>query len=338
MNIWFNKNFSSIAFVLQKLKQYKQINTLYSHTQSITYQHLADQFILEPQQTTDYVSFCIEVCKTYHIDIFYPWREFSQLYQQRHCFKTLGVEVIFPCSAENFAVINNKALFYQYLIAKNSTVNLPLFKIAQTKTEFITYYQALKPHTERLCMKPAISIYGAGFKIIYDTPDYDPWYALLHGKDQYAIDYKSLLQLLPEQFDNALLILDFLSGDEYSHDIVCHKGEIIAGTIRQKLNNTDKYQLLIQQSDIERMSQLLVCEFALSGFINIQYRNDKYDTPFLLEINPRISGGFPKVTVAGIDYVDLFVKLLCKQPILLTDTLQKYNIKVGTETIYTEIA
>jgi hypothetical protein len=337
MKIWFNKNFSSIAFVLEQLKKHSKINTLYSHTHWVDYQHFADAFILEPEQTSDYVNFCLTVCQQYQIDVFYPWREFAQLYLQKQAFEKLGIQVIFPCSAENFVLIDNKACFYQHLIAKNSAVNLPLFKVAATKAEFIAYYQALKTQTERVCMKPAVSVYGAGFKVIHDAPDYEAWQALIYGKDRFHISYQSLIDLLPLQFKKPVLLLDFLPGDEYSHDILCAQGKIIAGTIRQKLNSTDKYQCLIQQPEIERMSQLLVAEFALSGFINIQYRDDKDKQPFLLEINPRISGGFPKISLAGIDYVNLLVKLLTKQPILPIDTVQKHNVKVGSETVYRQI-
>jgi predicted ATP-grasp superfamily ATP-dependent carboligase len=133
------------------------------------------------------------------------------------------------------------------------------------------------------------------------------------------------------------MLLDFLPGDEYSHDILCRDGEIIAGTIRKKHNSTGKYQSLIQHSEISRMSVLLVAEFELSGFINVQYRDDKKGMPFVLEINPRISGGFSKITLAGIDYVDLFVKMVTGQEITAADVQQNFGINVGSETRYIRV-
>jgi predicted ATP-grasp superfamily ATP-dependent carboligase len=183
-------------------------------------------------------------------------------------------------------------------------------------------------------MKPSVSIYAAGFKIIHDEPDYDAWKALTHGKDQYEIAYPQLLSVLPELFPKEMMLIAFLSGDEYSHDILCSEGKIIAGTIRQKHNAQEKYQSLIAYPEIVRMSELLVAEFNLSGFINIQYRDDKKGVPFLLEINPRISGGYPKIMLAGIDYVDLFVKMLDGQAICAEDIKQDFGVKVGKDSRY----
>jgi hypothetical protein len=328
MKIWFNKNFSSIAFILAQLQKNTQVTTLFSHTHEVEYQHYADHFIYEPEQTHDYLAFCLDVCKQYQIDVFYPWRGLAKLYPHRAEFAALGVKVIFSCTDENFAIVDNKASFYQHLISKQIAVNLPLFASANHKAEFIEHYQLLREKTEKLCMKPAVSIYAAGFKVIHDEADYDPWKALVHGKDKYCIGYQQLIDLLPDEFFKQMMILDFLPGDEYSHDILCQNGDIISGTIRQKFSHSDKYQLLVQQDEITRMSRLLVAEFELNGFINIQYRNDKNQVPFVLEINPRISGGISKIAAAGIDYVDLFVKMLSNQAISAADIQQDYDIKV----------
>jgi hypothetical protein len=244
------------------------------------------------------------------------------------------VKVIFPCSDEDFHTIDNKAAFYQHLIHKNIAVNLPLFATANTKLEFITQYHSLKNHVLKLCMKPTVSIYAAGFKVIHDEPDYDAWKALIYGKDKYSIAFAQLIHLLPDEFHKEMMLMDFLSGDEYSHDILCQEGKIIAGTIRQKHHVTDKYQSLIENAEIERMSALLIIEFKLSGFINVQYRDDKNGVPFVLEINPRISGGFPKITLGGIDYVNLFVKMVSAQAITAADVQQNYDVKVGSDTRY----
>jgi ATP-grasp in the biosynthetic pathway with Ter operon len=334
MKIWFNKNFSSIAFILETLQKNPAVTTLFSHTHAVEHQKFADTFIYEPEHSDDYLAFCLAVCQQHQVEVFYPWRHFAKLYPQREKFSELGVKVIFPCSDEDFHTIDNKAAFYQHLIQKNIAVNLPIFAIANTKAEFITQYNLLKNQTSKICMKPTVSIYAAGFKVIHDEPDYDAWKALIYGKDQYSIAYAHLIQLLPDEFHKEMMLMDFLSGDEYSHDILCQEGKIIAGTIRQKHHATDKYQSLIKNAEIERMSALLIAEFKLSGFINVQYRDDKNGVPFVLEINPRISGGFPKITLGGVDYVNLFVKMASHQEITADDLQQDYGVKVGSDTRY----
>jgi hypothetical protein len=338
MKIWFNRNYSSIAFILQELQKNNQITTLLSHIREVEYKHFADQFIYEPEHTDDYLGFCLEVCKQKKIDVFYPWRDFALLYPHRDKFADLNVKVIFSCSDENFHVIDNKALFYQHLLNKNIKFNLPLFATANTKAEFVAHYNALRTHTDKLCMKPCVSVYAAGFKVIHDEKDYSFWEALLEGKDKHDISYANLIQLLPPDLQKEMMLLDYLPGNEYSHDLLCRNGEIIAGTIRQKYHEHDKYQLLVQNSEIERMSALLVKEFNLNAFINIQYRDDKNGVPFILEINPRISGGLPKVNLAGIDYVNLFVKILLNQEITPADVKQNFGLKIGAESRYIELS
>lgn len=334
MKIWFNKNFSSIDFILQELQKNNQVITLFSHTHAVEHQKYADYFIYEPEITDNYVSFCLETCQHHKIDVFYPWRNFSKLYPFKNKFSELGVNIIFPCSDINFHIIDNKAAFYRHLLAQKTEVTIPLFSTATNSDEFIKQYNLLKMQTDKLCMKPSVSIYAAGFKIIHDEPNYNAWETLLYGKDKYAIAYSQLIQLLPKKFHKEIMLLDFLSGDEYSHDILCREGEIIAGTIRKKYQESDKYQFLIQNFEIDRMSQLLVTEFQLSGFINIQYRDDKHGVPHLLEINPRISGGFSKISFGGINYVNLFIKMLTHQQITTQDTQQAYNLKVIGKTCY----
>lgn len=335
MKIWFNKNFSSIAFMLEELQKNPAVTTtVFSHTNQVEHSKFADIFILEPECSEDYLAFCLGVCKQHNIDIFYPWRHFAKLYPQREQFAALGVKVIFPCSDSDFDSIDNKAAFYRRLLAKKLAIAIPSFETANTKTEFLEKYAQLRQHAERLCMKPSVSIYAAGFKVIHDEPEYDGWKALTHGKDKYAMAYTQLESLLPEHFFKEMMLLAYLSGDEYSHDILCNEGEVIAGTIRQKHQAHDKYQSLIHNAEIQRMSAILVAEFKLSGFINIQYRDDKHGAPFLLEINPRISGGFPKMTFAGIDYIDLFVKMLSNQAIPAHAVQQTFDIKVGSESRY----
>lgn len=334
MKIWFNRNFSSIAFMLEELQKNPAVTTLFSHTHAVEHQKFADHFIYEPEHCDDYLGFCLEICKQHQVDIFYPWRHFAALYPHREQFSQLGVKVIFPCSDVNFKCIDNKAAFYQHLRDNAVACNLPLFATAKTKGEFIAQYAALRKQVHRICMKPVISIYAAGFKVIHDEADYDPWKAMIHGHDQYAVAYNQLLHLLPDVFFKEMMLLDFLPGDEYSHDLLCCDGKVIAGTIRQKHHAHDKYQFLIQNTEIERMSALLVAEFKLSGFINIQYRDDKNGVPFVLEINPRISGGFPKITLAGIDYVTLFVKMASGQAISAAEVQQNFDVKVGSDTHY----
>lgn len=323
--------------MLEELQKNPAVTTLFSHTHDVEHQKFADNFIYEPENSEDYVGFCLDVCRQHQVDVFYPWRHFSSLYQHKQQFSELGVQVIFSCSETDFYTLDNKAAFYRHLFAKNIPVSIPRFASANTKTEFIAQYNLLRPDVHKLCMKPSVSIYAAGFKVIHDEPDYDPWQALLYGKDKYAIAYDQLIHLLPDEFPKEMMLLDFLPGDEYSHDLLCRNGEIIAGTIRQKHHAHDKYQLLIQNSEIERMSVLLVAEFNLSGFINIQYRDDKDGVPFVLEINPRISGGFPKITLAGIDYVDLFVKMLTHQEITAADVQQEFGVKVSGNTRYVAV-
>jgi predicted ATP-grasp superfamily ATP-dependent carboligase len=337
MKIWFNKNFSSIAFILAALQKNSAVTTLFSHIQAVAHLHLADEFIYEPENAPDYLTFCLNTCQQYQVDVFYPWRHFALLYPHRDRFAELGVKVIFPCSDVVFNLLDNKALFYRHLAEKQIAVRMPLFATASSKEEFIAKYQLLRKSTDKLCMKPSVSIYAAGFKIIHDEPHYDAWKALIHGKDQYEIAYSQLLTLLPDDFFKEMMLLDFLAGDEYSHDILCDAGKIIAGTIRQKYAAHEKYQSLIAYPEIAQMSELLVAEFNLSGLINIQYRDDKNGVPFLLEINPRISGGFPKIVLAGIDYVDLFVKMVSGQAICAADIQQEVGVTVAKSSDYVKL-
>lgn len=311
IKVWFNKNYASIGELFRILKG-KDVDIFYTHTLNVDYAIEANHFSLEPIEDEGYVEFCLDFCKKNNIDVFYPWRNLKTIYRERHLFEKARVNVFFACSDQDFNTIDNKVSFYDAL--DKDQFNIPAYFIVKTKADLIEKYTQLNLSSQ-VCIKPCVSVYAAGFKIIHNDEDYDHWLAMIHGHDKYDISYSSLLHIMPENFDKDMMLLQFLPGDEYSHDIFCHNGKIVDGVVRKKLNETDKYQVLMPHKEIEEFSDKLVSKFNLSGFINIQYRDAANGVPYILEINPRISGGLPRCFFSGIDYAQLFIKTLNREKI-----------------------
>ena len=84
--------------------------------------------------------------------------------------------------------------------------------------------------------------------------------------------------------------MQYLPGPERSVDCLAHDGELVCCVVRRKPMGIEGGQMLEDNPAIEETVRRLTRHFRLGGVFNIQFRDDA-GTPYLLEINPRLSGG-----------------------------------------------
>jgi carbamoylphosphate synthase large subunit len=313
-----------------------EVFVLYSHLNEKHKPELVDHFFIEDQniEKEDYVDYCLNIIKTYNIDIFYPNRHFTLIYNNKEIFENIGVKLIFSVSPENFKIVDNKFLCYQHIENNNLNILLPKYRIFDTKKQFLFEYKSLKNEINyTLCMKPTVAIYAAGFKIIHEEENYNQWYEMLNGRDEYDISYNTLIHLMPENKNlKQMILMELLPGDEYSIDCICQNGNIISSVIRQKHMMEEKeYQTLTYNESIFEQAKILTKEFNFNGFINMQFRDDKNGIPKFLEINPRVSGGITQCNLSGINFSDIFIKILKEEEIIQK---QNFDVKVYKKLIY----
>lgn len=298
--IWFNKAFSSITAALYLIRQADQ-NGDYelwcSHTYPMALASVAaHQYRTEPQGLSgpDYLQFCLDFCRDNQIAIFVPGKHAVLISSNRALFEAQGTRVLSVASPEVLTLLHDKAHFYQ-------SVDLPMappaqFRVVENIEQFDAAWQQLRLLHDRLCVKPAKSVYGLGFAVIDETRDSAQ---LLMEGVQYHVGYHDLrrgLQQLPEF--RTMLLMQYLHGHEYSVDCVADSGRLMVAVARKKPLVAGHGQLIEMPDEILQACTKLAKDYQLNGNFNAQFREGSHGIG-LLEINPRMSGGIAMACMAG---------------------------------------
>ena len=157
-----------------------------------------------------------------------------------------------------------------------------------------------------LCVKPVTGIFAQGFWRL-DTgkrPDarYDSFEHLYFTEDkkinteQFIAAYERS-QMIQEQ-PIPMLLMPYLDGQEYSIDVVCEQGEVLAAVTRYK---TGKIQHIGYDEAVMAVVIPLIKAFGCDGIVSVQTKADDAGQHRALEINSRPSGGIGYTSHSGVD-------------------------------------
>ena len=169
-----------------------------------------------------------------------------------------------------------------------------------------------------LCVKPVTGIFAQGFWRLGKVKEADKEAGKNAGKEA-SEPYDSFEHLYfteekkinTTQFINAyansvmvrerpipMLLMPYLSGQEYSIDVVCEYGEVLAAITRYK---TGKIQHIGYEQAVMDVVIPLIKAFGCDGIVSVQTKADDDGQHRVLEINSRPSGGIDYTTHSGVD-------------------------------------
>jgi len=327
MRIWFNKTFSTISSVFKAIHlafPTDEISVVCTHIHNNAAAFLAaDECYLEPSDLTGpaYLEWCVDFCQHHNIQLFWPGREATLISQHHDLFLATGTQVLSVADYETLTLLHNKADFYNQL---NPDVAKPMDFIAVNNTdEFDVAVAELSLKHEKLCVKPAVSVFGLGFRVL-DTQR-DSISQLLKG-----IEYQIPLQELRSGMNNTpefdtLLVMEHLGGHEWSVDCAGRHGELLCAVQRKKPLLAGYGQIIDNNADIEDMVTRLTAHYQLNGLFNIQFKEGAHGVR-LLEINPRPSGGFGMACLSGANLAKIALQSI-RGDIIQNPVIQ-YGLKV----------
>jgi carbamoylphosphate synthase large subunit len=302
--VWYNKSFSFIYAAIQLIKQQdprQEFYLLASHTQSHARALLvADEAYIEPSGLTGkvYVEWCLTFCQQHRVDVFVVGKEAQLMAIHEQQFLATGTRLLLVADAKTLVLMEDKAQFAAKLPSEVAT--LPETITVTTAHEFQRAYQSLRSRYHRVAVKPAISVFGLGFRLIDEQRSC--LQHILKG-DEYIISLEELQLAMTKQatFGN-LLVMEFLDGDEWSVDCLAEKGQLWVAVQRRKAMKEKGVpsQFIDNNSDIAAMCQRLTQYLNLSGQFNIQFRAGQNGIR-LLEINARPSGGMAMACMSGVN-------------------------------------
>lgn len=327
MRIWFNLTFSTIHAVFRNLRQSVptgEIALICTHTHAHAAAFLAaDESYLEPAELVgqEYFEWCVDFCRRHNIQLFWPGKEAAFITKHHEFFQAIGVQVLSVADFATLTLLHNKADFYADLSAE---VALTMDFIAVNDRDgFDNAVAELSAKHQRLCVKPAVSVFGLGFRIL--DAQRDSITQILKG-----VEYQIPLQELRQGMGNtpefaSLLVMEHLGGPEWSVDCAGRHGELLCAVQRKKSQLPGGGQTIDNNTEIEGMVARLTAHYRLNGLFNIQFKEGAHGVR-LLEINPRPSGGFGMACLSGANLAQIALQAI-KGEVFQSPTI-RYGLRV----------
>ncbi len=317
MNIWFNHNFSSTAQLIQNLKAEGDYVITASHKRANAVMlSAADKRVLEPNATSEsreeverYLRWALNLRRNHQIDVLIPERHKLELAKNRTKFEEVGTRLLVAAEPAVLELVENKAALYAAL--PPDLAPIPLHRVVKTAAELDEALEELEYSPDspngRLCIKPIEGIFASGFRVLGEVRLSHLLRNALIISPAHLRDLMSAAEMETGEF-TPFLVMRYLAGDERSVDCLAHQGELVRCVVRRK--GEGSAQVLEDNPDVVEMAAALTKTLKLTGVYNIQFKDDERDVPYLLEINPRASGGLPMAMLSGLNFYHWALQLL----------------------------
>lgn len=301
MRVWFNRHLSVVIPVTGLLRKAQfPVTAIISHRHSYFSGFItADESFVEPNglSSDDYTAWCLETARQHRVDWLVPGHEAAALAAAEPRFNAIGVRMVNAANADLVPLLHQKDWVYANAPA---SVPKPQFVVVDAKAD-VEAALALIEQSGPACIKPCVSIYGHGYHRLC-SPVFSA-ISLSAGEqaDPQILDLSAWhARYSALSLERRQLVMEYLPGCEYSVDLACFQGELLAGVSRRK-SLTSPVQTIVDRADLIEFSSQLVAAFGLHGLINVQFKDALDGSPKLLEINPRASGGIAMSCLSGLN-------------------------------------
>lgn len=310
MRIWFNHWFSTAYHLINLIREGNPDRFYFvgsNKNDYAIYKRACDEWHREPEKISEesYVDFCLEFCRAHGINIFVPRRFLTAVAGRREDFEKIGVKVLVGKDAGLMKILDDKVATYKFIAAGGAEEVIPPYRLAENFDEFNRAYNELKTSDNRICYKLVEDEGALTFRVIDDTIEN---ISALHNMPNMKLTFAAAKKILARyDFKIPLLVMPYLSGREISIDcLTTPRGNIIVP--RFKTNN--RYSEIKFDDEIISAAEKILSLTKIDVPINIQFRMDGKNF-YLLEINPRMSGGLQLSCLAsGINIPDLAINRL----------------------------
>lgn len=240
-------------------------------------------------------------------------------------FEDMGISVLVTEDIEGLEIANNKIKLYEYFHGMDF---IPDYRKVTDAHELEEAIYALGYPDYPVCIKPAEGEGGNGFWIVTDE-NLDVFNDININREK--INWNILKsQLVKMDTFPEIIVMEYLSGSEYSVDCVAIKGKNYVCIPRKRLETAMGAAVITRlekNQELIDISEYIISKLNLSYNINVQFKYSKYGKPKLLEINPRVSGSLVANLGAGVNMLETSLRLAYKMPI------KDINIKWGARMI-----
>ena len=310
MRIWFNHWFSTAYHLINLIsdgnpEKFRFVGS--NKKNSAIYKRACDEWFLEPEKISedDYVDWCLNFCREHAIEIFVPRRNLTAIAQRRGEFESDGVKVLVGKDARLMKILDDKVATYEFISAGGLDEIVPTYRLAKNFSEFVTACDEIKTATNRVCYKLAVDEGATTFRVIDDSIEK---ISALHNMPNMKVTRAAAEKILSAyDFKIPLIVMPYLSGREVSVDCLSTPRENI---VVPRFKTNGRYSEIKFDDEIISVAEKILSVLKLDVPINIQFRFDG-EKFFLLEINPRMSGGLQLSCLgAGVNIPDIAINQL----------------------------
>ncbi|MDO5768331.1 MAG: ATP-grasp domain-containing protein, partial [Psychrobacter sp.] len=336
-NVWLAEGQSSQRDMLASLQMLKSQHmtaskppfTVYCSHRSYRPEifEFADQAFTEPKELTTNVSiesvesilsdltdlarwqFVLEQAQQHQVKVLLTGRNSIAYEAQRPLFEAAGIRLLTGATCtEMLEKIDDKFQFIQHC----QTHGIPVSE-GWRFDNLAQLTELLEKHGHQLlCVKPISGIFAQGFWILdtgldsdalgQENPQFDSFEHLYFTDnrriqtEQFISAYANSQMVLERPIP--MLLMPYLAGREYSIDVVCERGEVLAAITRHKVG---KVQHIGYDEEVMQVVIPLIKAFGCDGIVSVQTKQDDEGVHRVLEINSRPSGGIGYTTHSGVD-------------------------------------
>jgi carbamoyl-phosphate synthase large subunit len=273
--------------------------------------YLADAFEVIPKpDTQEFADSILAMCVRYKINCIIPLvtKELEVFSELKNEFAKKGIHILIS-DPQALAIANHKGRLYQTL--SKAGISVPDFRIVHNWFEMHKAIQDLGYPQNEVIIKPCQSNGLRGFRIV--KAEVDEAALLLHHKpDNSYIQLKQLESIFSHHPMPPYLVTEYLPGEEYTVDVLMHKGEALQIVPRKRIAMTHG---ISTKGKIENIPEIIayvkeICALVpMEWMIGVQVKRARDGSFKLLEINPRVQGTTVACLGAGINFPALAVTL-----------------------------
>ncbi len=303
--VWYNAGYSETRNAIRLVNASGQFTTFASHDRGDSAMLTdADHAFLEPgfDRSTAagddaYVDWCLAFVRANAIEIFVVQRGRSAIARRRDDFAALGCKALLTADADTLERIEDKGSFYKACEAAG--IPTPAAIAIDDLAGFDDALSQLSRAGMAACIKPPRGVFGSGY---FRLDDQRSAFDQLMTIDNRSLPTWVVRQAIAERGGRIpeLLVMQHLPGTEWSVDCLCDDGRILAGFVRAKRRHS---QLISDDPLLMQLAAQVAGIFKVSNIVNIQFKSATPDgqSPHVLEINPRMSGGCAAGALAGVN-------------------------------------
>lgn len=292
-----------------------------------TNKYLVDKFYRVPAvKDPTYADVLLDICKKEKVDIFFPQMsaELPVLLENISRFDDAGIKVSITRN-DSLYIANNKLKLFEFM--KENNIPVSKFSVISSLDDFDKAIREVGYPEKPVCVKLTESSGARGVRVIDDSKS--RYHIFAHEKpDSFYISYEDMKKTLEDADEfPELMVMEYLSGDEYDVDLIADNGKVLFMAGRRNpvmVMSITQESVLEKNEEAYRIAEQIVEKLGLDGVIGIDYKFAEDGSCRLLEINPRIDATVSVFAAGGLNLPYLQVKHL------LGEKLPEVDVRYGT--------